>query len=152
MDIYSVIGIALAPLAAALLFGVIGGGIRLAIARYMPDCWLKRQLLAERIKTQYSRANRRIAEEAAAHPHHHCPFCILKPEYDYQGYWLYLPLFAAAAAGMSAGVLRIFSRWPSLEIVVPKLTGRLAGIAAIGYGLFALIASIMIWRSNLILF
>jgi hypothetical protein len=86
------------------------------------------------------------------HPHHHCPFCILKPEYDYQGYWLYLPLFAAAAAGMSAGVLRIFSRWPSLEIVVPKLTGRLAGIAAIGYGLFALIASIMIWRSNLILF
>jgi len=68
MDIYSVIGIALAPLAAALLFGVIGGGIRLAIARYMPDCWLKRQLLAERFKTQYSRANRRIAEEAAAHP------------------------------------------------------------------------------------
>ena len=21
------------------------------------------------------------------HPHHHCPFCILKPEYGYQGYW-----------------------------------------------------------------
>lgn len=68
MDIYSIFGIALAPLAAALLFGVIGGGIRLAIARYMPDCWLKRQLLAERIKTQYSAANRRIAEEAARHP------------------------------------------------------------------------------------
>ena len=32
------------------------------------------------------------------HPHHHCPFCILKPEYDYQGYLLYVPLFAAAAA------------------------------------------------------
>src|SRR5574344_2708920 len=26
------------------------------------------------------------------HPHHHCPFCILKPEYDYRGYALYLPL------------------------------------------------------------
>ncbi len=33
------------------------------------------------------------------HPNHHCPFCILKPEYDYQGYLLYIPLFAAAAAG-----------------------------------------------------
>ena len=68
MDIYSVIGLTLGPLAAALLFGVIGGGIRLAITRYMPECWLKRQLLIERIKTQYSAANRRIAEESAAHP------------------------------------------------------------------------------------
>lgn len=86
------------------------------------------------------------------HPNHHCPFCILKPDYDYQGYWLYLPLFAAAAAGMSAGVLRLFSKRPSLVKVVPELTARLAGIATIGYGLFALIASVMIWRSNLILF
>ena len=37
------------------------------------------------------------------HPHHHCPFCMLKPEYDYQGYWLYLPLFAATAAGLGVG-------------------------------------------------
>lgn len=69
MDIYSVIGLALGPLAAAFLFGVIGGGLRLAIARYMPDSWLKRQLLAERMKTQYSAANERIAQESAAHPH-----------------------------------------------------------------------------------
>lgn len=67
MDIYSIIGIALAPLAAAFLFGVIGGGLRLAIARYMPECWIKRQLLAERIKTKYSSANWRIAQEAAIH-------------------------------------------------------------------------------------
>lgn len=68
MDIYSVIGIALAPLAAGLLFGVIGGGIRLAIARYMPECWIKRQLLAERIKTKYSAANHLIADAAARYP------------------------------------------------------------------------------------
>lgn len=65
MDIYSIIGLALGPLCAAFLFGVIGVGLRLSIARYMQDGWLKRQLLAERIKTQYSAANRRIAEEAA---------------------------------------------------------------------------------------
>jgi hypothetical protein len=85
------------------------------------------------------------------HPHHHCPFCILKPEYDYRGYALYLPLFAAAAAGMSAGVLRIFASRPSLAQVVPALSARLAGIAAGGFVLFALIASFMIWQSNLIL-
>ena len=85
------------------------------------------------------------------HPNHHCPFCILKPDYDYQGYWLYVPLFAAAAAGMSAGALRCFSRRPSLVHVVPQFTARLAGIAALGYLLFALVASLMIWQSNLLL-
>ncbi|MFN6960730.1 MAG: hypothetical protein ACK4N6_00680 [Rhodocyclaceae bacterium] len=85
------------------------------------------------------------------HPHHHCPFCLLKPEYDYQGYALYIPLFAATAAGLAVGVLRPFSRRPSLGRVIPDLTGRLAGIAAFGYGAFLLIASRMVWHSNLVL-
>lgn len=67
MSEYTLIGVFLAPLAAVILFGVIGGGIRLSIARYMPDCWFKKQLLAERIKTKYSAANGRIAQEAAAY-------------------------------------------------------------------------------------
>jgi len=85
------------------------------------------------------------------HPHHHCPFCILKPEYDYQGYWLYIPLFVAAAAGMSTGVLRLFARRPSLATVVPAVTQRLAVVSAIGFALFMLVASLMIWQSRLIL-
>lgn len=64
MDIYTVLGIAFGPLFAAFLFGVLGVGIRLAIARYIPDCWLKRQLLKERIKTRYSAANKRIELES----------------------------------------------------------------------------------------
>jgi hypothetical protein len=44
------------------------------------------------------------------HPHHHCPFCILKPEYGYQGYWLYLPLFVGSAAGLAAGAVQPFAR------------------------------------------
>ena len=71
MSTSAVLGILFAPLAAILLFGVLGAGLRLAIARYMPDCWLKRQLLVERFQTQYSRANRRIAEEAARHTREH---------------------------------------------------------------------------------
>jgi len=68
MDIYSVIGLMLAPLAAGLIFGVIGGGIRLGIARYMPESWLKRQILKERFKSQYSAANAIIQAQADAHP------------------------------------------------------------------------------------
>lgn len=59
------LGPALAPLFALLIFGVFALGIKLAIARYMPDCWIKRQLLAERIKTPYSASNRRILDDAA---------------------------------------------------------------------------------------
>ena len=85
------------------------------------------------------------------HPHHHCPFCILKPEYDYQGYWLYIPLFAATAAGLAVGALQFFRHTPSLAAVVPATTARLAAIAAAGYLLFTAVATFMMLRSNLIL-
>jgi hypothetical protein len=85
------------------------------------------------------------------HPHHHCPFCILKPEYDYQGYWLYIPLFAATAAGLAVGALQAFRRVPSLAAVVPATTARLAAIAAAGFLLFTAVATLMMLRSNLIL-
>lgn len=85
------------------------------------------------------------------HPHHHCPFCILKPEYGYQGYWMYIPLFAATAAGLGVGAVQPFARVPSLEKIVPETSRRLAWAAAGGFALFALAASFMVWRSNLIL-
>ncbi|MCK6409259.1 hypothetical protein [Thauera sp.] len=85
------------------------------------------------------------------HPNHHCPFCILKPEYGYQGYLLYLPLFAAAAAGLAAGVLSLFGGRPNLATLAPQASARLAGIAAAGFALFVLGASVMVLRSNLIL-
>ncbi|MDO8926720.1 MAG: hypothetical protein Q7U94_07420 [Sideroxyarcus sp.] len=85
------------------------------------------------------------------HPHHHCPFCLLKPEYDYQGYWLYLPLFAATAAGLSVGVIQPFARVPSLAAVVPQMSRRLAWIAALGFAFFAAVATFMVADSNLIL-
>ena len=64
---YSLLGAALGPIAALILFGVIALALKLCIARYMPDCWLKRQLLAERIKSAYSASNRRVLEQAAAY-------------------------------------------------------------------------------------
>lgn len=85
------------------------------------------------------------------HPHHHCPFCILKPEYGYQGYWLYLPLFTAAAAGVGAGAVQPFRQVASLREVVPAASARLAAVAAAGFLIFAAVATVMVARSNLIL-
>lgn len=85
------------------------------------------------------------------HPHHHCPFCLLKPEYDYQGYWLYLPLFAATAAGLGVGAIQPFARVPSLAAIVPQMSRRLAWIAVLGFALFTAVATFMVANSNLIL-
>ncbi len=85
------------------------------------------------------------------HPHHHCPFCVLKAEYGYQGYWLYIPLFVATACGLGAGAARAFAAVASLRDIVPQVSGRLAGVAAAGFALFAAIATFIILHSNLIL-
>ncbi len=86
------------------------------------------------------------------HPHHHCPFCLLKPEYDFQGYWLYLPLFIATAAGLGVGALQPFTRIPSLAVIAPQIAHRLSWTAVLGFTLFVAVATFMIWNSNLILF
>jgi hypothetical protein len=85
------------------------------------------------------------------HPHHHCPFCLLKPEYGYRGYWLYLPLFSATAAGLGVGAVQPFARIASLAFVVPELSRRLSRLAAAGFVTFAVVATAMILHSNLLL-
>jgi hypothetical protein len=85
------------------------------------------------------------------HPNHHCPFCILKPEYGHQGYWLYVPLFAATAAGLGVGALQPFRHIVSLREIVPAVSRRLAALATISFILVAAIATAMIAKSNLIL-
>jgi len=85
------------------------------------------------------------------HPHHHCPFCLLKPEYGYQGYLLYVPLFVSTAAGLGAGILQPFARVGSLRRLLPLASGRLAAVAATGFALVAAVATIMVLKSNLLL-
>ena len=85
------------------------------------------------------------------HPHHHCPFCILKPEYGYRGYLLYVPLFVATAAGLGGGAVQPFAGGATLRSVVPRLSARLAGLAATGYIVFAALATGFVLASNLIL-
>jgi hypothetical protein len=85
------------------------------------------------------------------HPHHHCPFCVLKPEYHYQGYWLYLPLFIGTAAGLGVGAIQPFARIPSLTVIVPAVARKLAALTMVMWVFFALVASFMILNSRLVL-
>jgi len=51
-------------------------------------------------------------------PYHHCPFCILKPEYHHIGFFLYGFLFTAAFLAMVPGIINKFGEWSHLEEVV----------------------------------
>ncbi|HRY15509.1 MAG: hypothetical protein KDJ31_14010 [Candidatus Competibacteraceae bacterium] len=84
-------------------------------------------------------------------PHHHCPFCLLKAGYDYVGYALYLLLFVATAAGISAGVIAPFRQIASLRTVIPGEIQRLTWLALGGSGLFYGLATWLILRSRLML-
>ncbi len=85
-------------------------------------------------------------------PHHHCPFCLLKREYDHFGFALYLPLFLGAAAALASGMLGVVPRRASLAVAQPAIAARLARLSALGFALFALACLWVIWRSNLLLF
>lgn len=84
-------------------------------------------------------------------PHHHCPFCLLKPEYGHFGFFLYLPLFVGAAAGLASGLLGLLPRRESLAEALPATAARLGRVAAGGFLLFGLACLWAIGRSHLVL-
>lgn len=83
------------------------------------------------------------------HPHHHCPFCILKSGHDYIGYWLYIPLFTATALALGVGTLAPWRNIASLRTAVAADARRYAAIALAGFMLFYVVATFAIVRSNL---
>lgn len=83
------------------------------------------------------------------HPHHHCPFCILKSGHDYIGYWLYIPLFTATALALGVGALVPWRHIASLRAAVATDARRYAAIALAGFVLFYAVATFAIMRSNL---
>jgi len=55
-----------------------------------------------------------------AMPYHHCPFCILKPEYHYIGFALYFTLIPASFFGLSTVLVEPFKRKNDLAGPVGK--------------------------------
>ena len=83
------------------------------------------------------------------HPHHHCPFCLLKREYAHFGFVLYPPLFIGAAAGMATSVLALLPARASMAAVMPVSLARLTRISLGGFVLFGLIAGLAVAFSGL---
>lgn len=83
------------------------------------------------------------------HPHHHCPFCILKSGHDYAGYTLYVPLFIATSMALAAGAISHWKKIPSLGSVVDTYAPKLTYIALSLFTIFYAIATYWVLQSNL---
>jgi hypothetical protein len=83
------------------------------------------------------------------HPGHHCPFCMLKPQYNFSGVILYLPLFLATAAGLSAAVVKLSGRAMSIKSVIPGMVTKLVIGSLMLWGIFYLMTAYYVTQSNL---
>ena len=82
-------------------------------------------------------------------PSHHCPFCVLQPEYHRVGYLLYGGLLGGAVSGLGVGILMPFRRVPSLVTVVPALQRSLAVMTLLFYACFGAAVLFIVLSSNL---
>lgn len=96
-----------------------------------------------------------VAPYIYAQPHHHCPFCILKPEYDFIGYGLYVCLFVGTGFALAAGFLSLPIKAPraeSLKSHLPKAVSACMGLSIGAFLIFGALCLFAIWTSNLMLF
>lgn len=84
-------------------------------------------------------------------PHHHCPFCLLKEEYGYVGYAIYVPLFGATAAALGALALAPFARRPLLARRIAVATRQLALASGALYAVVMAVVAVIVLRSSLVL-
>jgi hypothetical protein len=84
------------------------------------------------------------------HPHHHCPFCILKSGHGFVGYLLYIPLFGATALALVAAATAVWYKIPSLK-ACGSITLGYTRLSAGLFILFYLIAAWSVFNSNLVM-
>lgn len=84
-------------------------------------------------------------------PTHHCPFCIIMPEYDYIGYLLYILLFGAVVSGIGIGALIPCREVESLQSMLGGFIGKLALASVFLYAAFTLLVTYEILSSNLVM-
>ena len=92
-----------------------------------------------------------IALYVYEHPHHHCPFCILKSGHDFVGYALYIPLFLATALALGTGALSPWKNKPSLRDAVEVSAPKMAWFSIALFALFYLLSIWSVLSSNLVM-
>jgi hypothetical protein len=90
-----------------------------------------------------------IALYVYEHPHHHCPFCLLKGGHGGVGYALYVPLFLALAGALSAAVIGRWHDLPSIATAVAHSRRHYAWTAVTLFTLFYAISAWLVLGSNL---
>jgi len=90
-----------------------------------------------------------IALYVYEHPHHHCPFCLLKSGHGAIGYALYIPLFMALAGALAATAVGRWHAIPSIETVAVRARSRYALSAVVLFAVFYAVSAWLIARSNL---
>jgi len=83
------------------------------------------------------------------HPHHHCPFCILKAGHDFIGYLLYVPLFLAAGCGVGAAAVLPGKKRPDLCGIAETMARRLVWCSLSCFALFYALSAVVVYRSHL---
>jgi hypothetical protein len=81
-------------------------------------------------------------------PSHHCPFCILQPEYHYIGYPIYGAILTGVICGAGVGVLSLFRKIPSLAKDLPPFQRRLAVAAVVAFSILLVTAIAAITGSH----
>ncbi len=84
-------------------------------------------------------------------PGHHCPFCLLQPEYARVGWLLYPPLLGATAAALALGALHPLRGRFQAAPAAAATARRLAWTAGLGFLAFLVLSLVLIGRSRLIL-
>jgi hypothetical protein len=138
-------------LSGGLLFGTVGGAMAAA-------AWLWRRgrgagplaaLSAAALVASLAGIIAFVSPYVYELPTHHCPFCLLQREYHFIGYPLYGSLLGGSVAGMGAGLLGWFREVPSLAERLPALQRRLAGVAFVLLGTFAVLVAWIVLSSGL---
>ena len=76
-----------------------------------------------------------------AMPYHNCPFCILKPEYNYIGFIIYGTLIVATFLGVIPALIGPLKRKKELLSVINKLQGNAIRLSLVFLTLFLLFSS-----------
>ena len=115
---------------------IVGLSITIALAVFAPKSRLAARLLGLASPAAFVIAIAAVISVISVHvyeqPHHHCPFCLLKREYGYFGFMLYIPLFTATGTGMSAGLMAALPERASLAGPMPQLLRRLSLVTMLG--------------------
>jgi hypothetical protein len=81
-------------------------------------------------------------------PSHHCPFCILQPEYHFIGYPMYGAILVGSICGAGVGILGFFRKTPSLQKSLPMYRKKLAITTIIAFAVLAILSLFSIVGSH----